>query len=306
MSLAYLILAHKSPEQVERLFRAIHHSDDYFVLHFDRRAEVRLHELGRTLTRKYPNVTVLPPRAILWGGAIMTEVQIAAMQCALDRSSTWQHFINLTGQDFPLKSREEILAKLTPRAGTSFVSWFDPLQGNLWQNARARLNHYYFDSPGLTRILQIPGIGHRLGRLFGWTNQLPHMPFYRRRWPGFFRYYGGANHVILNREACVYLNNDARARRIRHWLRHAAHANEITFQSVLLNSPLAPTLVNAHFRDIIFPSPNSPHPTTVTATDLPRLAASEAFFARKFDPVKSAPVMEALEKKIQFHEAGSS
>jgi hypothetical protein len=306
MSLAYLILAHKSPDQVERLFRAIHHPDDCFVLHFDRRAGAKLHELGRALVRKYSNVFALPSRAILWGGAIMTEVQIAAMQCALDHSSTWEHFINLTGQDFPLKSRDEILAELAPRAGNSFVSWFDPLQENLWQNARARLNRYYLDSPALTRILQLPGVGHRLGSLLGWTNRLPHLPFYRRRWPDFFRYYGGANHVILNREACVYLNSDARAQRIRLWLRHAAHANEITFQSVLLNSPLAPTLVNAHFREIVFPSPDSPHPTTVTETDLPRLAASEAFFARKFDPVKSGPVMDVLERKIQFHETNSS
>jgi hypothetical protein len=136
--------------------------------------------------------------------------------------------------------------------------------------------------------------------LLGGNNRLPlpYVPLYRRKWPEFFRYYGGANHVILNRDACVYLNANGHARRIRRWLRHAAHANEIVFQTVLLNSPLAGNIVNKHFREIIFPSSDSPHPTTLTETDLPRLIGSEAFFARKFEPVKSEKLLDQLEKKV--------
>lgn len=231
------------------------------------------------------------------------DVQIAAMQRALDLSSQWSHFINLTGQDFPIKSREEILRKLSPLHGTSFVSWFDPLASPLWKNARARLDRYHLAYPWLARLLQLPGVGRRVRHLFGWDNQLPYVPFYRRKWPAFFRYYGGAHHVILNRETCAYMNADARAHRIRRWLRHAGIADEIIFQTVLLNSPLAPTLVNEHFREIVFPASDSPHPMTLTEKDLPRLFASRAFFARKFEPVKSDGVVDALEKKIRMHEA---
>ena len=233
----------------------------------------------------------------------MAEVQIAAMQVALDRSSQWQHFINLTGQDFPLKSRAEIFGELLPHKDTSFVSWFDPLKGNLWKNSRSRLDRYYLDRPWLVRFLQIPGVGHRLRRLLGWNNWLPHLPLYRRKWPAFFRYYGGANHVILNRDACVYLTTNPDALRIRRWLQNAAHTDEIIFQTVLLNGPLASSIVNKHFREIVFPSTDSPHPTTLTEADLPRLIGSPAFFARKFELVRSEKVMVELENRIRTDQA---
>jgi hypothetical protein len=136
------------------------------------------------------------------------------------------------------------------------------------------------------------------GRLCGWQNQLPWVPGWRRRRPDFFHYYGGANHVALNRAAARLVARDPAARRIRRWLRGAAHSDEIVFQSILLNSPLAPTLVNASLREIDFPA-GSPHPRVFTRADLPRLLASAALFARKFDEAVDPGVCLTLAARLQ-------
>lgn len=299
MSLAFLILAHKNPVQVARLFHAIYHPGDTFVLHFDRRADDSLHDLGRQTTRRHANVHLLPAREIFWGGPDMAEVQIEAMRVALHAGSGWTHFINLTGQDFPLKSREEIIARLDAAPGRSHLSWFDPLQSPaLWRNARERMTRYHLAWPWLHHLLALPGFGRRMRSVFGWQNQLPHLPGYQRRWPNFFHYYGGANHVILARAAVRHLVESPAARRIRRWLHAAGHSDEILFQSVLLNSRLASTLVNETLREIDFP-PHSPHPRVFTSADLPRLLASPALFARKFDLETDAGIVSALEEKIR-------
>lgn len=298
MPLAFLILAHRLPAQTVRLFAAIHHREDTFVLHFDRRAPAELHALGRDLAASHSNVHVLRPRRIVWGGPVMAEVQVEAMAAALARGPGWTHFLNLTGQDFPLKSRDEMLARFAAAPEKSYLGWFDPLDsGGLWHNARERLARRHLAWPWLQQVLALPGIGRRIRGLFGWNNQLPWLPGYRRRWPDFFRYYGGANHVALSRAAASHLVNDPRARRIRRWLRGAAHSDEILFQSVLLASPLAPTLVNETLREIDFP-PHSPHPRTFTTGDLPRLLASPALLARKFDSLTDAAVLDRLESRI--------
>ncbi len=296
MSLAFLLLAHKHAPQVARLFRAVHRPEDVVVLHFDRRAEPALHQLGRDLARRHANVILLPSRTISWGGYEMAAAQMDAMAAALRASDRWHHFINLTGQDFPIKPVAELHAHLAAQPDANYVSWFDPVLQPIWSNARERLERYYLEWPWLERALRIPGAGRRVRKLLGWQNKLPHLPGYRREWPD-FRYFGGANHVILSRAGCAYLTGDPGAQRIIRWLKHSAHANEIVFQTAMLNGPLASTVVNAHLREIDFP-PHSPHPRTLRAADFDWLAGAPGFFARKFDARTDSAILDRLEEHL--------
>ncbi|HWA86523.1 MAG TPA: beta-1,6-N-acetylglucosaminyltransferase [Opitutus sp.] len=296
MPLAILILAHKNPRQVARLFEVIHRPEDLIVLHFDRRAPRALHRLGRDLARRHPNVILLRPRVVLWGGYRMVGIQLEAIAAALRSPVAWTHFINLTGQDFPLRPIDEIATYLAARPAASFVSWFDPVFVSVWRDAHDRLARYYIEWPWLDRLLRVRGLGRHLRRLLRWENDLPHLTGYSRTWPD-FHYYGGANHVILSRAAGKYVCTSPAARAIARWLRHSSHANEILFQTALLNSPLAPTIVNTHLREIDFP-PHAAHPRTFTTADLERLARSPHFFARKFDETVDARVLDALTRRL--------
>lgn len=296
MPLAFLILAHKNARQVARLFRAVYRREDVIVLHFDRRADRALHRLGAELAREHPNVTVLRSRSILWGGYEMAAVQIAAMKRALESHVEWHHFINLTGQDFPIKPIGELEAFLNVRSEASFISWFDPVHNRVWSNARERLSRYYLEWPWLEQCLRIPGVGRRIRKTLGWQNRLPNIPGYEREWPD-FRYFGGSNHVVLSRAACEHITSNPEARRITRWLKHSAHANEIIFQSVMLNSPLADTVVNSNLREIDFPL-NAPHPRTFRESDFSRLMQSSNFFARKFDDNVDEAILNHLMQHV--------
>ncbi|ACB76528.1 glycosyl transferase [Opitutus terrae] len=296
MSLALLILAHKNPHQVARLFRAVYRPVDVVVLHFDRRSSRELHQLGANLARAHPNVVVLPSRTVLWGGYEMAAAQIDAMAAALRVRSDWHHFINLTGQDFPLQSTDAIDARLAAEPEANYVSWFDPMTSTFWSNARQRILRYHLEWPWLDRLLRVPGFGRRLRALLGWRNRLPHLPGFERKWPD-FHYYGGSNHVILSRAACQHVVSDPQALRIRRWLKHAGHANEIVFPSVMLNSPLAHTVVNTDLREIDFPL-HAPHPRTFTSRDWDRLNASPMLIARKFDEAVDGAILDRLAARL--------
>lgn len=296
MAFAYHILAFKNPAQVARLLRVLHHAEDLFVLHIDRRAPPDLHALGRQLARTHANIVVQRPRAVVWGGAGISELQIEAMDFALGASSRWSHFVNLSGQDFPLGPRDRRLARLAGAAGTTFLSWFDPLATGHWQDAADRIGRWHFHAAWLQRLLRVPGLGRRLRAGLGWTNRLPHLPLYRRRPPP-FRYYGGANHGVFARTACRHLASHPSARSIRRWLAPAASADEIVFQSCLHASPLAATLVNRDWREIDFP-PHAAHPRVFGLADFPRLAASDNLFARKFDERIDGAILRRLEQHI--------
>ena len=232
----------------------------------------------------------------------MAEVQIDAMRVAdAVADHPWTHYINLTGQDFPLRSRAEILETLGDRPDASYVSWFDPLEKPLWDNARERLTQYYLEWPWLQKAIYLPGVGRRLRQLMGWHSR-PFIPFYQRAWPSFFKYYGGSNHVILSRAAVRHFLNDPGAQRIIEWLRPSLHANEIVFQCVMMNSPLADTVINTHLRTVDFARLQDPHPRVWKSEDFDRLVASRGLFARKFDFGIDETIVTRLEEHIREQE----
>jgi len=299
MAIAYHILAHKNPQQVRRMLGAIDHPDDVFVLHFDERSPGELHHLAREWADSRPNVIIQKSRTILWGGPQLVETQIEAMRLALAHPANipWTHFINLSGQDFPLEARPQIIAQLESAPSASYVDWFDPFETGQWADLTHRIGRWHLHSPTLQRLLSLPGLGRRIRQVLGWQNRLPFVPHFWREPATFFRYFGGSNHVILSREACTYCAENPEAERIRKWLVKTGIPDESTFQSILLNSPLAPTLVKHNWRIIDF-AIGTQHPLTFKSDDFLRLITSGEWFARKFDEAVDATILSKLETRL--------
>lgn len=297
VSLAYCILSHKNPGQVGRLLQTIWHPDNIYVLHYEKRASRAAHESIALVAARYPNVRVLRSRPIQWGRYSQLAAQLDALHACAEWSKDWSHFINLTGQDFPLLSQSMIMQDLTGRRGTSFVSSFDAFATGQWGDAKQRVTRVHFDSPALEALLRVPGIGRKVRAMFGWTNQLPFVPFVRRSQPASFRYYGGANHFILSAEAGAYLLHDPRAQKIIRWLRWTGFPEESSVQTALMNSHLAASVVNDDRRAIYWAKDGDPSPQTLRLVDLDRLGVARAegkLFARKFDTSVDDNILKSL------------
>lgn len=301
MGLAYCILAHKNPAQIARLLQAIAHPDNLYVLHYEKRAPRAEHEALARLAEGNPQLHLLASRHISWGRFSQIGTQLKAMEHLLRSDRKWSHFITLSGQDFPLKPQTDMVRELAEAATSSFVSFFDPFVEPYWNNVEDRIGRVHIDMAALEALLKIPFLGRRLRALCGWTNQMPFVPLVRRARPDWFRFIGGSNHVILSRVAAACFSTDPTARRIIQRLRHSGHPDESIFQSVLLNSPLASSVVNDDRRAIRWESHGAPSPLTLTLADLPWLREERSrgkLFARKFDPNVDNEVLAQLEKDL--------
>ena len=301
MGLAYCILAHKNPAQIARLLRAIAHPDNVCVVHYEKRAPRSEHTALARMAHDFANVHILPSRPVLWGRYSVIGTQLEGLKQCLALGDRWSHFITLSGQDMPLKPQAEMVAELAAARGTSFASYFDPVAEPHWKNLADRTSRVYIESMWLESLLKIPFLGRRLRRLCGWTNLMPCVPLVKREVPSWFRYMGGSNHVILAREAASYLVTDPKALRITQWLKYSGIPDESIFQSVLLNSPLASSVVNDDRRAICWESHGSPSPITFTRSQLAWLREARAqgkLFARKFDSGVDDEVICAIEKDL--------
>lgn len=301
MSLAYCVLAHRNPAQVARLLRAIWSPENIYVLHYERRTPFPEQKAIEALSSQYSNVRVLRSRAVLWGRYSQLKAQLDGLRICTEWGIEWTHYINLTGQDFPLVAQAAIMRELKSKRDISFVSWSDPFTNGEQTDVNDRISRIHLDSPLLERILGLPGIGRRVKALFGWSNRLPYIPLIRRAKPNFFRYYKGANHFILSNEASLYLLDDVRSQEIVRRLKWTGSPDESVVQTVLMNSRLADRLVNDDRRAIYWERTGDPSPKTLTSADLPRLEAARGagkLFGRKFDDQVDEGVMRILEEQL--------
>lgn len=111
-SIAYFLqISASTLTLLPRLLRAIWHPGNTYVVHFDRkipeyqRAHARSALFKGTTGEQYkPNVHVMPSEVVTYRGISMVLNLLSAMQFALEKSSSWRFFINVSGSDYPLVS----------------------------------------------------------------------------------------------------------------------------------------------------------------------------------------------------------
>ncbi|HLP08127.1 MAG TPA: beta-1,6-N-acetylglucosaminyltransferase [Opitutaceae bacterium] len=299
MAVAFHLLAHKDPAQLGRLIDALWSPDNVYVVHYDRRRPAGEHRAVSALAATRPNIVVQPPTAVLWGRFSLIRAQLVGLELALRQPQPWTHWVNLSGQCFPLHAPAEIATRLAATGDTSFVRHFDPLGPDSdWRDAAGRLERDRLDSPVLEWWLRLPGLGRRLRRFFGGASAIPSLPRRRPRETPWFKWYGGDNWVVLSRTAAEQTVS-RQGWRIAEWFRGTAFPEESVFQTIVRNLACGP-VENDHLRCINWQG-GLASPQNFRAADLPVLtsaAARGALFARKFDTAVDARILELLTQRL--------
>ena len=117
--IAFSILMFKHPEQFEKLFRAIYRPQNIYCVHVDLKTFNNIFTSVEKLSSCFPNVFMASQRiSVVWGYTVL-EPELVCMRDLLKYK--WKYFINLTGQEFPLKSNWELVKILKTYNGTNDV-----------------------------------------------------------------------------------------------------------------------------------------------------------------------------------------
>jgi hypothetical protein len=215
---------------------------------------------------------VIPGESITWGSWRLAHAQIRGVAEALRISNTWDYCINLTGQDYPLKTQAQIAERLAAGpAGANYLEVLDFAKAGA--NPRKRLERYWI--PWRGKMVKTP---------------LPRGPL------KFHPVYWGSNYFALTRGGCEQLARSDLSKRMQRTFRFALCADELIFQNILMHGPLRETVVNQTFRKLTWAGGS--HPKTYTLADREELLRSDAFFARKFDTQVDASVMDVIDASL--------
>ena len=282
MRLAYFILVHHKPAQLRRLMRAIWRPQHFYVIHVDRRASRECRRTAHDLARA-ANVALLPPSRCYWGGWSLVRTELRAMR-RLMAMGEWSYYVNLSGQDFPLRTQEEIAAQLERLPHRDWVDFERSMEPERATELARR-----------EQVLAVELPWREKPQLIYWSP-----PWRAPLLKGVVRYLG-SQWKMITRQSCELLTTPKNTRRFRAAFWGTLVPDESFFQTVLLNSSRRAMVAgrNWHYVDWVT---GPAHPRTLDMSDLPRLDDSDAFFARKFDDGFDGAVLAAIEERLRLRD----
>jgi len=275
--IAYLILMHRYPKQFKRLFKAIYHPDNAYVIHVDKRSGEVMQAEIREFLSVYPNTSILESKKALWGGYSLVDAELRGMKALLEIDKDWEFFINLSAQDFPLKSQADIHTYLKQHPGKDFIKLSN--QKKVRPDTLHRIENYVVES----------------------GDEIVSEPIQKRTFLQGVTPYIGNQWMIVSRRFCDFVCHNPEVDRFKAFYRNTLIADEGFFQTVMMNTSYKPMLVNDDKRTIDWVPMGTIklRPRDFTASDAKYLMNSTGLFARKFDEHVDGDILSILESHLR-------
>ncbi len=273
MRLAYSISGYRHPDQFAWLMSAIRHADDLFVIHVDSRTPAPVFAAMRAVAGDTPNVVFIDRQPITWMGISLVEAELRAIRAALGVEPRFDYLISLSMQDYPLKSRAEIVRELEAAPGLDYLT-FERLAEQPFHMRRR---------PWLWSF-------ERKGRLVRTVLPRPVPRDLELAWKGpWWR--------ILSHETCAWIADAPLTRRYLAFLKNVQTPDEFFFQNLVRQGLGTARLADGYRHFIDWPG-GSPSPATLTMAHAEALRASPMWYARKFDERVDAAILHWLARRI--------
>jgi hypothetical protein len=280
MRIACILMAHKEPQQIERLINKFNRMPFDFYLHLDKK-------ISRTpfdYLANLPNVYFVKNRIrVRWASySFLIAVQQAIFQI-LESGITYDFISIMSGQDYPVISVKEIYHSLEKNTGKNFISFED--DGEWWSHAISRINKYHFTNFGFRGRYRIQFFLNAL---------LP-----ARKFPLPYTLYGGprAMCMTLSTECAAYVAEFIESnKKLRRFIRFTWGPDEFVIPTLIMNSKYRETVINDNFYYIDW-SNGGPNPKTLTLADYDSIKKSGKMLARKFDIRQDHAILDLLDEK---------
>jgi hypothetical protein len=293
MKIAFLIAAHAHPALVARLVERLERPFTSIHLHVDRSVDIRPFQIALA----GHNVRWAPRKRSRWGTFGQVRASLSLLDSALRDDADM--FMLISGQDYPLVTPERMQEFFTQHQGTSFITCrpmpWSALEG---RGGFERLEHYHF-ALGNWR-LEYPSVHLPGARRLRYLHHLCALALPRvRRLPAGVAFHAGSNWWNLTREAAQFVVEFARhERKLMRAFRFSKSADEIFFQTVLMNSGREWVRQDRDLRGVFWDGRRNEFPAVVRPEEFDELEKLDAFFIRKIHPEYSLALLDRIDREL--------
>lgn len=313
MKIAYLILAHRYPEQLLRLIESRNTENTVFFIHINKMTDAQTYDQFVKAFSHLPNVRFIKRNVIYMFDFGHTQASLQGIKEIIESKVDFDYLVLGTGQDYSIKSNRDIENFFQENPGKIYLDYMDntvitdglwPTRSadniNYWHVRLGKLRFLFFGSLNLTshnRYCNANKTWYKILEFF-WSKLMPLFPF-KRKFPEGFTPYRGSAYWCFPKDCVEYIYDFVKKNTsFVNYFRYVDGPDEMFFQTLLLNSPLKERIVNDNLFFIDFENPNPTRPRVFEKCDFERLANSPKLFARKFDATRDAEILELIDQKI--------
>ena len=119
---AFSILVFKDAAQVEFLLRNIYRPQNVYCIHIDKKSPANFRARLETIVKCFKNVFITSRSVeVRWGKFSVLEPEMICLKELWNGRVKWKYFINLTGQEMPLRTNYELVKILAAFDGANNV-----------------------------------------------------------------------------------------------------------------------------------------------------------------------------------------
>ncbi len=291
MKIAYLIMTHKNPIQLNRLINVLNYKNADFYVHIDKKSKVKFD------LPKLRNIKIIKNNIpVFWGG--FSQVEATLKLLAEAKKYNYDFYILLSGSDYPIKSNKYIFDYLSKSKEYEFINICKmPEQNKTFD----RIEYFYLEG----------SINLAVNLFFKIINLFLRKLNIKRKYPDRYKYltlYGGSTWWILSNNCINYILQFVKGNpEFVNFYKNTLCSDEMFFQTIVGNSKFKRKIKNAvTYAD--WTSKERPLPAKITEKHIPILSQktiatsygkSTILFARKFSD-NSGDVVDLINKKLRI------
>lgn len=290
MKIAYIVLCHKNLDQTNQLINQLDNGLCDFYVHIDKKCA--------TFNFDSSNVFLVPDHDridVKWAHVSMVYATLNAMKLVKATSREYDYVFLLSGQDFPIKSNDEIQAFLNQNKGSNFIEVLDHssedylryLKRNTLKYSECLMGRAFLPK-ALKKILII---------LTGGQNRT-FSAFKRKNTTGVDFEFGSQWWAITYECFNWILNYAEEHKELLEYYKNCLTPDESFFQTIFMLSPYKDT--KKDFLTYLEWDKNNNNPRILLENDIEMLInLKDKIFARKFDETVDQKAIMDLKNKIK-------
>ena len=120
--LAFAIKIHRNGNQAFRLLRLIYRKHNIYCIHVDKKSAASIYVQFKTVSTCMQNIIVIDERVnVVYSSFRQIQAEFKCTDAVRKSETKWKYYINLTGQEFMLKTNMEIVKVLQLLNGTNDI-----------------------------------------------------------------------------------------------------------------------------------------------------------------------------------------
>lgn len=285
MKIAFLILAHKNPNQLTQLVEQLSHTETEIYIHIDKKSDLSIFKNEFNRANIHPKLLVQKVDIIY---SSITYIDATYYLIKKAKYDGCDYFVLLSGLDLPLRPVDEIVSFFKKQRNTDFFDYIEMPNKNLVYSGKTRTEYYNFKIRKKMETLFPPKeIQHQMswkGKLLNWFLLFKSRGKTKREFPlGMTPYYSSQWWCMSLKSITYIIEFLEKNPEYYDYHKKALHPEEMFFQSIILNSERKINVVNDNKRYIRWKE-GKKHPELIGLDELNEIRkVSNDLFARKFD-----------------------